>query len=112
MFSRVRLAGAIAFVAIAPLSMAANRPVRRVRPAATGRIEGAVLLSNSVTARRPRFRIYSDPGPGAKPPAHDNDEMRSAEMRNVVIYVQNVPWQPEGELHASMPQDDEQFMPH
>jgi plastocyanin len=79
-------------------------PVR----AATGRIEGQVLLSTTLTTRRPRFRIYSDPGPGARPPAKEGEE-----MHNVVLYVQHAVVadgvQP---ARASMAQRDEQFQPH
>ncbi len=85
--------------------MAAYAPVRVVP--ATGKIEGAVLLSTALASRRPRFRIYSDPGPGSRPPVKTNDE-----MHNVVIYVQNAPWTDTGEMSASMSQDDEQFTPH
>ena len=76
--------------------------------AVTGRIEGQVLLSTALTTRRPRFRIYAEPGPGARPPAPVVDE-----MRNVVLYVQRAPvpenMQP---ARAFMTQDDEQFAPH
>jgi plastocyanin len=76
-------------------------------PAATGRIEGQVLLSTTLTSRRPRFRIYSDPGPGARPPARESDE-----MRNVVLYIQRVPGQDAATGRATMAQRDEQFLPH
>jgi len=36
---------------------------------ATASIEGQVVVSRALTARRPRFRIYAEPGPGAVPPA-------------------------------------------
>ncbi|MDB4913342.1 MAG: hypothetical protein JWM95_986 [Gemmatimonadetes bacterium] len=85
-----------------PLAMGARRAP------ATGRIEGQVLLSTALTNRRPRFRIYADPGPGARPPA-----TAGTEMRNVVLYVQRAPV-PDGAPapHGSVPQRDEQFMPH
>jgi plastocyanin len=99
----------LALIAAAPFAMAAHAPTAVAhRPrAATGRIEGGVLLSSTLTARRPRFRIYSDPGPGSRPPARANDE-----MHNVVIYVQKAPWQEGAEVHAAIKQDDEQFSPH
>jgi plastocyanin len=100
---RLLLVGALGIAA--PLAPGASR-----RPAkgATGRIEGTVLLSNALTNRRPRFRIYADPGPGSRPPAP-----AGTEMRNVVLYVQRAPV-PDGfePGKASVPQRDEQFMPH
>src|SRR4029078_590736 len=73
-----------------------------------------VEISNTLAARRPRFRIYSDPGTGALPPAGPRDPI-AAELRNVVIYL-------EGDAlrdakgppaaHASMAQRDERFVPH
>ncbi len=67
-----------------------------------------MLLSTALTTRRPRFRIYSDPGPGARPPAREGEE-----MRNVVLYVQHavvVAGTPPA--RAAMAQRDEQFQPH
>lgn len=95
-------------LAILPsLAVRAHVPMGR-GSAASGRIEGQVLLSTTLTTRRPRFRIYSDPGPGARPPARDADE-----MRNVVLYVQHaaVPEVTEP-IRASIAQRDEQFRPH
>ena len=95
-----------------PLGMAARSTPASVPASvsvsATGRIEGQVLLSTTLTSRRPRFRIYSDPGPGSRPPAHEVDE-----MRNVVLYVQHATM-PEGTVpaRAAMAQVDEQFAPH
>lgn len=76
--------------------------------AATGRIEGQVLLSTTLTTRRPRFRIYADPGPGARPPAKDVEE-----MHNVVLYLQHAVT-PDGirPARAAVAQRDEQFQPH
>ena len=81
---------------------------------ATGRIQGTVEVSNTLASRRPRFRIYSDPGTGALPPAGPRDPI-AAELRNVVVYL-------EGDAlrdakgapttHASMAQRDERFVPH
>jgi plastocyanin len=102
----LQLAAALSALAAAPLLMASYAPARH-KPVATGRIEGAVLLSPTLAARRPRFRIYSDPGPGARPPAKTGDE-----MKNVVIYVQHAAFVGEGEEKAVMAQDDEQFVPH
>ena len=84
------------------------RPPATPPRAATGRIEGQVLLSTTLTARRPRFRIYNDPGPGSRPPARESDE-----MHNVVLYLQHAAWQEEpGTQRAAMAQRDEQFAPH
>jgi plastocyanin len=78
------------------------------RAPATGRIEGEVVISTALSNRRPRFRIYSDPGPGSRPPATETNE-----IRNVVLYVQNAPaTDADPSAHASMTQDDERFVPH
>ena len=67
-----------------------------------------MLLSTALTHKRPRFRIYNEPGPGARPPAPPLDE-----MRNVVLYVQRVSDGASAEpRHAAMAQRDEQFVPH
>ena len=67
-----------------------------------------MLLSRTLTSRRPRFRIYADPGPGARPPAREGEE-----MRNVVLYVQRatVPGTVEP-TRGVVAQRDEQFQPH
>lgn len=76
--------------------------------AATGRIEGDVVISSALSTRRPRFRIYADPGAGSRPPAPETDE-----IRNVVLYVQSAPGAPQPTpAHAAMTQDDERFAPH
>jgi plastocyanin len=96
----------IFIVATPPTMTARSVPVPAV--AATGRIEGQVLLSTTLTSRRPRFRIYSDPGPGSRPPSREVDE-----MKNVVLYLQRAPV-PDGTpaARAMMSQRDEQFAPH
>lgn len=90
-----------------PLSAPRGVPVASPH-AATGRIEGQVLLSTTLSSRRPRFRIYADPGPGARPPAKVGEE-----MRNVVLYIQHAPT-PSGTepARAAVAQRDEQFQPH
>src|SRR5579859_5015627 len=80
---------------------------------AVGRIEGSVVLSSALTNRRPRFRIYVDPGPGALPPRPDT----GSEMRNVVIYVQSDAARPFPVASFAlaprrMVQREEQFVPH
>jgi plastocyanin len=55
---------------------------------ATASIEGRVEVSRALTARRPRFRIYAEPGAGSQPPkaeAADGDE-----RRNIVVYIERV----------------------
>ena len=66
------------------------------------------MISSALSTRRPRFRIYADPGPGSRPPAPESNE-----IRNVVLYVQDAP-PPERvpSAHAAMTQDDERFTPH
>jgi plastocyanin len=88
------------------------------RAAAFGRIEGTVIISSVLVARRPSFRIYNDPGPGALPPPAVRADS-SDEMKNVVIYIG-----PAGAgaalagsadpatRHATMTQQDETFRPH
>ena len=97
--------------AVLPLSSphrAASGPTSPAPRVATGRIEGEVLISTALSNRRPRFRIYSDPGSGARPPAPESDE-----IRNVVLFVQGAGTvdtvRPAG---ATMRQDDERFTPH
>ena len=51
-----------------------------------GRIIGTVEVSSALTARRPRFRIYNDAGPGAVPPPAPRSDIAS-ELHNVVVYV-------------------------
>jgi plastocyanin len=95
----------------------ARRPV----PLATGRIEGAVQISAALSARRPRFRIYTDPGPGATPPAAARLDS-AAELRNVVIYLEmdrartlaapGLSSSAETHKRATIAQSDERFAPH
>jgi plastocyanin len=80
--------------------------VAMARPA-TGRIEGDVIISTTLSSRRPRFRIYADPGAGRPPAAESN------EIRNVVLYVQNAPASDATPtMHASMRQEEGRFVPH
>jgi plastocyanin len=84
---------------------------------ATGRIEGTVEISTALTARRPQFRIYSDPGPGSTPPPPPRDPL-AAEARNVVVYLEGDADQLAGlpadasRRRASIAQRDERFVPH
>lgn len=88
------------------------------RVAATGRIEGTVVISAALTARRPQFRIYSDPGAGGAPPPAPRDPL-AAEVRNVVLYLEGdsdaLPGTPEqvaARRRAVIGQRDERFTPH
>jgi plastocyanin len=88
------------------------------QPRTTGRIEGTVEISRSLSARRVPFRIYADPGTGALPPSGPRDPM-SAELHNVVIYLDGdttkLPTPPaklESARHGVMAQRNEQFVPH
>jgi plastocyanin len=67
-----------------------------------------VLISSALASRRPRFRIYDQPGPGARPPAVETNE-----IHNVVLYVKDAPVPPGTEPGAAQIQQvDEQFSPH
>ena len=82
-----------------------------------GRIAGAVEVSAALAARRPRFRVYADAGPGAVPPAPRND--LASELRNVVVYVESpspgadaMASAAESLPRGSMAQVEERFEPH
>ena len=86
---------------LAMLPASAAPPPPTVARPATGRIEGDVVISTALSTRRPRFRIYADPGPGARPPAPEGSE-----IRNVVLYLQNAPAaDAPAEAKCSMPSD-------
>jgi len=85
---------------------------------ATGRIEGNVVISTSLTARRPQFRPYADPGSGAVPPASPR-EAAAAEARNVILYIDgdSAALPASADLiarrrHGSIAQRGERFVPH
>lgn len=77
----------------------------------TATIEGHVVVSRALTARRPRFRIYAEPGLGAVPPAPDSAD--TDERRNIVVYIERAP---SGATTPADPptlrQHDERFLPH
>ena len=122
------LSGQTAPPAPLPTAPPSSPPARQV---GVGRIEGRVEVSSALAARRPRFRIYADAGPGSVPPPSPQagDDI-SRELRNVVVYVGgefpsatlasraeetggtdsagNVPSAPA----ASMAQSNERFEPH
>jgi plastocyanin len=101
---------ALALVGLIAMLPASSPPTPAATPVhrATGRIEGEVVISSALSSRRPRFRIYADPGPGSRPPAPETNE-----IRNVVLYVQSAPAaDTPSSTHAAMRQDDERFTPH
>ena len=81
-------------------------------PAATGRIEGTVVLAPSLSARKPRFRPYADYGPTAAPRKEVPD---TNELVNVVVYLDSVPVASELPPPSGTPtleQLNERFVPH
>ena len=79
---------------------------------AAATVEGRVEISRALTARRPRFRIYAEPGAGARPPADEPNERD--EHRNIIVYIERVP---AGSTSASteravLRQRGERFAPH
>jgi plastocyanin len=99
---------------------AVARPRNPSPPRATGRIAGTVEISTALSTRRPRFRIYSDPGIGSVPPSEPSPrEAAAAELHNVVLYLEGdsarlaVPaGSAESPRRASMAQRLEHFVPH
>lgn len=99
---------------------AVERPRGPTPVRATGRIVGTVEISTALSTRRPRIRIYSEPGSGAVPPsAPSAREAAAAELRNVVLYLEGdsaqltgVSPRAENRRRASMAQRDEHFVPH
>ena len=85
---------------------------------AYGRIEGTVTISSALSSRRPRFRVYAEPGPSAAPSRSAEQD----ELRNVVLYLESSPAlkrsSPEllADGDAARPvairQDDKRFSPH
>jgi plastocyanin len=90
---------------------AATDPPAGIR-GATVTIEGRVEISRALTTRRPRFRIYAEPGAGAQPPAPDPSDQD--ERHNIVVYIERVPSAaaPRPAEHAVLRQRDERFAPH
>jgi plastocyanin len=81
-----------------------------IRAPETGRIVGSVEVSANLVARKPRFRIYSDPGPGSIP-ISNNDLSNGL---GVVVFLDSVSgqWPPDPDPNHAMSQEDEQFLPH
>jgi plastocyanin len=125
--SSIRRVGVTGLLATAALLVAAPARPTAHTPAsqqtatnvrANGRIEGTVEISSSITARRPQFRIYADPGSGALPPAAPLDPV-AAELRTVVLYLDgdsarlaSAAQSPEPRVRATIAQRDERFVPH
>ena len=66
------------------------------------------MISTALSTRRPRFRIYAEPGPGARPPA-----AQTQEIGNVVLYVENAPAVAAAPSSTGrVAQEDERFAPH
>lgn len=114
------LAAPLAGIAVgaAPVAHDTDREATRLHGAAFGRIEGTAVISSVLVARRPSFRIYNDPGPGAQPPPAARADL-SAEMRNVVIYIGSARGGAALSVAAaadaprgSVAQKDETFVPH
>jgi len=92
----------------APSSRPASSSHRRE---VTASIEGQVVVSRALTARRPRFRIYAEPGPGAVPPAPDSADVD--ERQNIIVYIEQAPsGTAEPTKAATLRQHDERFLPH
>lgn len=99
-----------AIVAFALLSLAAA-PRPSHAQSGTGVIEGQVEVSRKLTARRPRFRIYAEPGASAAAPA---EERAPDERSNIVVYIERVPGTPaaaRGDTSV-IRQHGERFLPH
>jgi plastocyanin len=80
-------------------------------PVETGRIEGTVIISKSLTAKRPRFRIYAGDGAATLPP----DQPDENERDNVVVYLGGtIAGAPLSDANARyrMRQEAERFWPH
>ena len=107
--------GARSAPALTSAVVPAHPTARRV---ATGRIEGTVEISTTLTARRPQFRPYTDPGSGSLPAPPPRDPV-AEEARNVVLYLEGdstrLPGSAarlEARRHGSIAQHDERFVPH
>jgi len=115
-----RVAAALVVALVLATTSAAARSREPVPRRATGRIAGMVEISTTLSTRRPRIRIYSEPGSGIVPPAAPSARAAAAaEMRNVVLYLEGDSAQlagaterVENRRRASVAQRDEHFVPH
>jgi plastocyanin len=96
-------------------ALASGAPLRA--QVVAGRIEGTVVLSRALAARRLRFRVYKEPGQGATPPSTPAAELRD-EFANVVVYLEldaSKSLARSNDPHTAKPamtQRGEQFTPH
>ena len=104
-------ATAMALVALGPFDLPTSGAHDGAGP--TGRISGRVYVGDPVKTRKPRFRLYTDYGPGSVPPPQIDS---ASPVRRVVVYLDSVP----SESHAGHPsgtgqtmeQRNERFVPH
>jgi plastocyanin len=83
-------------------------PRAEARSAATGSVEGEVILGPEVLERRMRFSLYTDLRRGT-PSA---DAIQPSEIENVVIYLEGGDPLPSAPQSYSMAQQDGVFTPH
>jgi plastocyanin len=102
------------------LPLALTAPSAAKPRAEVGRISGSVEISSALAARRPRFRIYSEAGPGGVPPTSQRADA-ATELRNVVVYLESDPAKVlasastdggDSLRRGSMAQANERFEPH
>lgn len=109
---RMRLRVVTAVAAAGCLSLGFLDPIQATAEAQQGSLEGHVVLSSRIASRRPRFRLYSEYGQPAVPPATRAD---TNEMSNVVIYMESAAGT-EAVVPQSGPlrieQSNEAFVPH
>ncbi|HEY2064755.1 MAG TPA: carboxypeptidase regulatory-like domain-containing protein [Gemmatimonadaceae bacterium] len=116
---RARTALLVGLLATLPAPVRGHAVIASTRPTAgataTGRIEGTVVISTALSTRRPRFRIYTSPGPGANPPKRETNE-----ILNVVLYLDGPvaagdtagDARAQRAARASITQEGERFVPH
>jgi plastocyanin len=96
-----------------PLLACALAPRADAQQGGGGRVEGKVVIGPALSARRPRFRIYSDIGQTSVPPREKHDA--GSAMSDVVVYLEGAPRdaKPIG-VHPppTLTQRDERFVPH
>lgn len=103
---------AAAFICLALLS-AQTVGASDEAPADGGSIQGVVRITEKLTEKRMRFRLY----PGVKPvPPPAEPESRRDEWRNIVIYLRSDPVLEAAAVDSgrafSMAQEGETFIPH